>query len=121
MKPPKQTKTPIAGAKHEGAANVRAGVRSAATSKEHAMTTTAKKPARTKPEAKKAVGQDRQAAGTACRPFVVHVDEERHDLGRPVRVNAAVLRLRKPPDGGQARIWVRMGGGPCRIAVATPP
>jgi len=34
MKPPKQTKTPIAGAKHEWAANVRAGVRSAATSKE---------------------------------------------------------------------------------------
>jgi hypothetical protein len=33
MKPPKQPKTPIAGAKHEGAANVRAGVRSAATSK----------------------------------------------------------------------------------------
>ena len=63
------------------------------------MTTTAKKPARTKPEAKKAVVQDRQAAGTACRPFVVHVDEERHDLGRPVRVNAAVLRLRKPPNG----------------------
>src|ERR671913_18406 len=53
-----------------------------------------------------AVVQYTQAAGTACRPFVVHVDEERHDLGRPVRVNAAVLRLRKPPDGGQARIWV---------------
>ena len=34
MIPPKQTKTPIAGAKHEWAANVRAGVRSAATSKE---------------------------------------------------------------------------------------
>jgi hypothetical protein len=30
MKPPKQPNPPIAGAKHEGAANVRAGVRSAA-------------------------------------------------------------------------------------------
>ena len=70
------------------------------------MTTPSQKPARTKPEAKKAVVQYTQAAGTACRPFVVHVDEERHDLGRPVRANAAVLRLRKPPDGGQARLWV---------------
>jgi hypothetical protein len=70
------------------------------------MRTTSKKPARTKPEAKLAVVQYTQAAGTAYRPFVVHVDEERHDLGRPVRVNAAVLRLRKPPDGGQARIGV---------------
>ena len=33
MKPPKQPKPPIAGAKHEWAANVRAGVRSASTSK----------------------------------------------------------------------------------------
>ena len=71
------------------------------------MRTTAKKPARTKPEAKKAVVQYTQAAGTACRPFVVHVDEERHDLGRPVRANAAVLRLRKPPDGWSGAV---MGG-----------
>src|SRR6478735_5496249 len=49
-----------------------------------------------------------EATPLVLLPRVIHVDEHGHDLGRAVRVDGAVFRLRPPHDSGQARILMKV-------------